>query len=289
MWKLNSPTVDTVEQDLLGAVTYKIERPAIYEPTRQELNAVNTLYRAYDANQGRPIERLKGTELGDEFREVIKNAYGEIQENGRLKDLRDRLKLAPAHCPLCGFGPIQDLDHHLPKSIYKPLAIYPRNLVPSCTTCNKKKYTVAADEPTKQFLHVYLESLPDEVFFFADVAIDPASGALKVFFRIEKSASMSDEMEQRLRFQIDRLDLNSRYSKEINTYLSSLETALEDAFGKENNIDKLKDFILRSCNSSERKFGKNDWRTALLSGLAMCDEFLNGGFRRAIGTPNIGA
>lgn len=289
MWKLTPPNVDSVEQDLLDAFTFKIDRPPVIEPTAAEITAVKALYSAYDANLGRPADSLKGEVLGAELREAIKNAYGEVQETGRLKDLRSRLKLAPAHCPMCGFGPIQDLDHHLPKSIYKPLAIYPRNLVPSCSTCNKKKYTVAAGESSKHFFHVYLESLPDEIFFVADVALDPISGALRVEFSIQRPEAMSEELAQRLTFQADRLELNLRYPKEINTYLSSLSVSLEDAYGEEGNAEKLKNYLVRCASSHETKFGKNDWRPALLRGLALCEAFCNGGFRRALGNPNVGA
>lgn len=289
MWKLLSPSISSVEQDLTDALTYKINKPALYELNPSEIKDIKALYLAYDNHRGRPCNNLKGEGLGEELREIIKNAYDEVQETRRLKDLRDRLKLNPDHCPLCGFGPIQDLDHHLPKSIYKPLAIYPRNLVPSCTTCNKKKYTVATDEPTKQFLHVYLEELPNEIFFIADVILAPPPSGLLVTFRVEKSSSMSDEMAQRLSFQIERLELNVRYPKAINTYLSSLVVSFYDAYGVDNNADRLRDYLVRSAESSEKIFGKNDWRTVLLRGLANCSAFCNGGFRQVVGKPNVGA
>lgn len=289
MWKLTSPSIDSVEQDLRDALTYVIDKPAIYPISQPEINLVKALYLDYDASYGRPKEQLKGENLSDTLRNALRDAYSQVQETGRLKLLRDRLKLAPAHCPLCGFGPIQDLDHHLPKSIYKPLAIYPRNLIPSCTTCNKKKYTVAETEPTKQFLHTYLEALPNEIFFIADVALDPAPGGLRVNYRIEQSAAMSIELAERLRFQIDRLGLNDRYKKEINTYLSSLEVALKDAYGLDKSADRIRLFLLKSADSSEIRFGRNDWRTALLRGLAVCNDFCNGGFVRALGSPTPGA
>jgi hypothetical protein len=62
----------------------------------------------------------------------VKAAYDQVQEGGRLSDLRARLKNVPGHCPYCGIGEIGDLDHFLPQTTYQLLAIYARNLIPCC-------------------------------------------------------------------------------------------------------------------------------------------------------------
>ncbi len=44
-------------------------------------------------------------------------------------------------CPLCGVGTVTTLDHHLPQSKYPDYVLVPANLVPSCSDCNKTKFT----------------------------------------------------------------------------------------------------------------------------------------------------
>lgn len=283
MWTLRIPDVSGVENDLKDAVTYKIDRPPKYEYSDEQILAIVEMYRTYDADLGRPSDALKAHHLGEEILNVLHDSYGEVQDTGRLKALRDRLKVGPSSCPMCGFGPIQDLDHHLPKSVYKAFSIYPRNLIPSCSTCNKKKYTVAAGEPERHFLHVYLESLPEEEFFIASVTLPPAPAGLVVDFSVIRSASMTEEMWKRLSFQVNRLDLSSRYGKETTTLLASLEVSLLDAYGQGESGEGVRAFLVRSADSYVTRFGRNDWRTALLRGLARSDAFCNGGFVRVLG------
>jgi hypothetical protein len=75
----------------------------------------------------------------------------------------DKLKsscIAP--CPLCGFGPIDTLDHYLPKANYPIYSVLPINLVPSCFQCNKGKGSGKLNMPEDQALHPYFD---DEKFF----------------------------------------------------------------------------------------------------------------------------
>lgn len=245
------------------------------------------MYDRYDVLKGLPHTDLEAAHLGNPLLSAIEDAYNEVQMKRRLSDLRDRLLLSATVCPYCGFGEVTDLDHHLPQSRYKGLAIYPKNLVPCCGPCNGKKRAVAGALATNQFHHTYLDSLPDDVFFIAQV--DLSSGALTVVFEVRQVTGMSNETFQRLSYQVQRLELNDRYRERINVYMSDLSSSLLDAYGDVGDTELVKKFLKRSAENSAETFGKNDWRPVLLRALSASDEFCAGGFKNALGRVVAGA
>jgi len=80
-----------------------------------------------------------------------------------------------------------------------------------------------------------------------------------------------------------QLDLNNRYRKEVNVYLANQAVALGMAFGENEDSTLLRDYLHKTAQHIEVRFGKNDWRTALLYGLADNNDFCSGGFRYALG------
>jgi hypothetical protein len=276
MWTLTIPDNTSAIDELIIALTYANGVP-VYALSEQEKQIVGNLYDRYDNLKAHPAPELRKPQLSDQLKGVIREAYAEVQQGRRLHSLRERLKLAAPRCPLCSIGAVTDLDHHLPRSQFAALSVYSRNLVPACTTCNNKKRTIAADTPNRRLIHAYLDDLPQERFLRTDVTI--AQNSVLFEFRIERISGMSAELYERLRFQLERLELNRRYSAEINVFWSSQEVALTDAYGTDLNALKLREFLQRSAMVMDRRFGINDWRAALLHDSACSDDFCHGGFR----------
>jgi len=281
MWNLERPDITGVRGDL-DAVFPETAVPAI--ATAEEKDAIEALYEAYRAILGRPSDAILGNDLSGELRQAVHDAYKEVQGKGKLSALRNVLKLLAPECPYCGFGQIQDLDHHLPKAIYKPFSIFPLNLVPCCTTCNRGKPRKPNRDPRFHMLHAYLEDVSAYEFLVAEVQLDPASGSLKVDFDIAKPVDMDDELHARLVNHLSDFDLHERYPAQINIYLGGLDTAFEQAF-EFGGAEGLRSFLTRSAEKNADRFGPNDWRTALLRGLSASNEFCNGGFFAALGYP----
>lgn len=284
MWKLPVPPTETCSEDITAALTYANGDP-VFTITEEERRSILLLYEKYDQLKGQPAAELVGEEMSNELRQVLHDAYGEVQEKRRLSDLRSRIKLAAYSCPYCGFGEVKDIDHHLPRSKFKPLAIYAKNLVPACHPCNNKKRAVAGDGPESQFFHTYLGTIPEEEFFAAVASVSEAG--LLVNFSVKRSPNMTADDYERLAFQFQRLDLNNRYQAEVSTFITSQRTAIEMAW--KGGADVLRAFLELSCEHSKDSFGLNDWRTALWRALSQCSDFYNGGFKYTFGVKNPGA
>ncbi len=269
MWTLPPPDVADVDAQLTLALTYVNGVPA-YALSPAERAAVLAVYQLYDDLLGQPDPGLTPVAL-TACRVHIREGYNQVQIGGRLASLRALLLASTDVCPYCGFGEPTELDHYLPKTQYDELAIYPRNLVPSCGPCNNAKRTIVPGVQTGPgLIHAYFQGLPDAVFMRADV--DFAGGALNVTFRIEPAA-LTPALAEMLQFQLVRLKLNERYPRQINKFLSEQRTAM--LMFKELGLPsvELTKYLLRSAASLAGNFGRNDWRTALLEALAANEMF----------------
>jgi hypothetical protein len=284
MWKLPVPDCNDVETQLRLALT-RADGSYKYDYSQGQKQDLLATYTAYVAQRGRPMAALLAQALGAPFLQALYDAYGEVQDGRRLASLRSQLKIGVQKCPYCGFGEVRDLDHHLPRSKYKALSIYPTNLVPCCPVCNNKKRAIAEENPDFQFPHIYLDELPAAQFLIAEP--DVSEQGIRVRFVVVKCEGMPDDLFGRLSFHVGRLDLERRYESEVVSFLTSQRTAIEEAGAAGGNA--LREYLLRCLESSKRDYGLNHWQTALLTGLSISDEFCADGYRYCLGLRYVGA
>lgn len=278
MWKLSLPDYINAVQELETALTYT-NGSAKHALTDEEKTCIQKLYNRYETLKGKHEDSFQNNTLSEATKNAIASGYSEVQEKGRLKKLRSRLMLAADRCPCCGIETVTDLDHFLPCSFFKVLAVYSSNLVPLCHKCNNKKRALTNENPDERFIHPYYVEIPEnKPFLVAETSVDEKG--LKVNFSIKKVESMNDELYTHLIFQSNRVNLNKRLQKEVNIFLMSIYTSLEKLYNDgESPSFALKDFLLDNYRYFKKKMGLNDWHTALLYALANNDDFCQGGFR----------
>lgn len=280
MWRLNRPSIDEIEEQLDAALgTFAVGDP--HAPTTAQKQQLFKLYQRYEETLGRPAQELKGADLPAEFQALVQRGYRQVSDRGRLAKLRADLKIAANECPYCGFGQIEDLDHHLQKAIYKLFSIFPLNLIPACATCNRRKPKAEVTDPTRYWINVYLEDVTADEFFIA-VANLTADGALLLEFSIQQAGGVEGELLQRLQNQFKLLDLQNRLRAQLNIHLAGLEVSFRDSF-KAQGAAGVASFLSRSAVAIDNTFGRNDWRAAALRALAACPPFCDGGFIKALG------
>uniref|UniRef100_UPI00301688A8 hypothetical protein n=1 Tax=Sphingobium aromaticivastans TaxID=1778665 RepID=UPI00301688A8 len=181
----------------------------------------------------------------------------------------------PGAVQFCGFSEPTQLDHYLPRSDYKALAVYARNLIPTCGPCNnaKRKHVGGA---ANEFVHAYFDDLPKVDFLLSTVTMEGA--ALITKFSINP-AGLSVNLVSSLSFQLERMNLNKRYKKQVNLFLFSQRTGMLDIFEKKGGAG-LRAYLKRSIRDLRNDFGRNDWRTAFVRGLVQCDAFCDGGVKK---------
>lgn len=257
-----------------------------YDVTEAEIGAVESLYNAYEDGRGAPGEVLKGTTLDEQLKAAILSAYGFTREGRRLSEIRKELFKNVRLCPSCGISAPRTLDHHLPKEIYRPLAIFERNLVPMCGECNGYKSQNEGLVITERFYNPYFQELPNVRFLRARVNIE--GGALDVEFDIDPEAQVTAEMIERLSFQFSRLRLDRRYVREVINYMSAHVTALENSF-RADQAHGVREYLIAQANNEFGWLHINHWRPVLLTAFSECVRFCSGGFRDVLPQPPLNA
>lgn len=279
MWNLKPLEVVDYREHLDIAFPPDLIPPAL---TEEEKNALIELYELYKERLGRPCAELVGEEVRQESRQRVHDAYEFVQDGRRLGALRAAIKLLAESCPYCGYGPIEALDHLLQRGQYKLFSIFPLNLIPSCGLCNGGKRKKTSANATEHQIHVYLEDVSEYSFLRTEVTVDAVSGGLKARYFIEQSPAMPDDVYQRLLYHLIEFDLQARYERQINIFLGEQAYGIELSF-ESGGAEGLREYLLGSARTLEKRFGTNDWRTALMFGLSACAEFWEGGFKTALG------
>ncbi|MFI5020335.1 MAG: HNH endonuclease [Alphaproteobacteria bacterium] len=277
MRTLPCPSRDRVRDHLITALEV-YESNGVrrgYEVTPAELDSIVTLYDAYDCLYGAPDVRLRGPGLDEALRTAVHDGYEFTQLGRKLAAIRAELMRGVELCPICGISAPRELDHHLPRSAFHPLAIYVRNLVPLCHDCNHSKGPGEAAEPEMRFIHPYFDDLPDVLFLRAAVSID--NGGLLVEYDIDPAAALPELTRSRLSYQLRRLKLNERYAREINAYLTSHTIAIRCSYDS-GGADTVRSFLNMQAAVEEIVFHRNHWRPVLLRALASHQAFCDGGF-----------
>ncbi|OAX85905.1 hypothetical protein A7D16_04905 [Xanthomonas nasturtii] len=245
--------------------------------TEDNITSLLAIYDRYDGDMGAASEMLKGNDFPASLIDALDAAYDKTQEDRALYPLRQRLFKDVGLCPVCGIKTASELDHFLPRAHFKPLAIYARNLIPSCHDCNHIKLAGFGNQSGDElaFIHAYFDSLPD--LNFLEAKIDIYQGGLVVTFQVSTNVGLDEDISNRLRNQIKRLELNERYEKEINTFIMSHATAAHREYARGGHAGVSNHLNIQARHEAHELY-TNHWRPTLLRALARHDAFVNGGF-----------
>ncbi len=278
MWNLPRPALDDCE-DHIDIAFPPAQAGVVTAADKANLLA---LYVLYEELKGRPKTELQGEPLEALQLQAIHDAYELVQDRRRLASLRADVKLLTKTCPYCGYGDVEELDHLLQKAPFKAFSIFALNLVPCCGRCNRIKPKQPSANVQEHQVHVYLEDVSMYDLLRCDVEIDGASGALLTRYYVERPDDMSDDLYSRLAHHLTMFRLHDRYMRQVNQFLSGLEHALDEAY-ESGGAETLTAYLLQTASKLRKRTGHNDWRYALLVGLASCPSFLNGGHPKALG------
>ena len=88
-------------------------------------------------------------------------------------------------CPLCDVNNVQTMDHYIPQAKFPLYSISPKNLIPSCTTCNVSKSENVLEGSRRRYWNVYLDEIPNEKYLYCTLSIQ--NGLLKAIFDIQQN------------------------------------------------------------------------------------------------------
>ncbi|MGB9102097.1 MAG: HNH endonuclease signature motif containing protein [Stenotrophomonas indicatrix] len=284
MRNLPPPSVLGAESDLKSAVksyTYRKIKKG-HDITEEEAKDILHLYAQYDESLGSVTRALQlALPNPGPLSESIHAAYEKTYEKRVLFPLREMLFSGAGQCPLCGIRDAIVLDHFLPRSDFKALSIYAKNLIPTCQECNHIKLDYFAEDASshENYVHAYLDHLPNENFIVAKPSIKESS--LVVGYEVGEENSLPELMRKRISFQIKKLNLNERYEAEISTLLTGHSISLRVIYeiGGAASVSR---FLVKQAEVEQSAFHRNHWRPTLLFALSEHQDFIEGGFANLI-------
>lgn len=132
---------------------------AVIHANRKRIHAA---YLRYECDFGSPkkmTERKLGlSTVGVVFREKYRSG----SKTGHLKFLAVlRHENKCVCCPFCGGATLGTVDHYLPKEIegFGHFAIFSKNLVPMCYSCQRIKGSYTPESSRRRIIHPYFDSL----------------------------------------------------------------------------------------------------------------------------------
>ncbi|MBD1474449.1 hypothetical protein GUH49_02735 [Xanthomonas citri pv. citri] len=171
------------------------------------------------------------------------------------------------YCPMCGTTLPKTYDHYLPAVEFPEFAVHPLNLVPCCALCNSIKdddWLSAAGE--RQYLHAYVDALPDVQFVHVTLHEHPAMRGVEATFSLNIPASVPAAQRRLIEVHFRRLQLIARYDElgndEIAEILSDCKTH-QEAGGSQVRI-----FLCGRAADRTIVHGRNHWTAVLMSALA---------------------
>jgi hypothetical protein len=280
------PSRDSARGDLVRAIRSYPYKGVVrgYTATEGDIEAILNLYNHYDDDSALPLDVLKGGAFPQRLVDALHDAFDLTQEKRKLNSIRKLVFSDVTLCPICGIGPAKELDHYLPRSVFKPLSIYTRNLVPLCHDCNHIKLAGFGDQDDaeKRYLHAYFDAIPDVDFLAANIEI--RNGGLVVEFAINATEALPGRLAARLTNQFSALKLNQRYKQEVNTYLSSHAVSLHMA-NRAEGAKGVRLFLSLQARYELQAFYRNHWRPTLLHALVHHEEFVEGRFVEVLPMP----
>ncbi|MBN8979211.1 MULTISPECIES: hypothetical protein [Nitrobacteraceae] len=208
-------------------------------------------------------------------KEDLSNVYDRVLVRGKGRPVYDRLRAGAKYrrCPLCGARDVKTLDHYLPQSGYPEFAVFPANLVPSCSDCNKVKQEHAPRAHAEQTFHPYFDDWSSHRILRATIGI---TNTVQVSFSIDPVAGVPAARIARARRHFELFELGSLYAGSAAVELVECKDTFRRNFT--GGADILRSELKHTARSRQRG-NLNAWRAALYWGLAASDEFCNGGFK----------
>ncbi len=173
------------------------------------------------------------------------------------------------YCQYCQISEWDALDHYVPKDGYPEFSILARNLIPSCTVCNREKGTTFLENGKRVILNLYYDDFPDEQYLFVDVDF-PATGGAIVRFELRPGQSIPNELFQHLCNHYKELELLDRLTG------ATIQLISENLLAAKNFESPINfcTILGEQAIALKRKFGPNFWKAIVFETLSTSCSFV---------------
>ena len=173
---------------------------------------------------------LRSADLTEGVKAKMRAAYAQRSDAVKAR-LTAMVQSSPAGrfdlCPSCSLDGANEIDHYLPQSRYPELSLAPWNLIPICSTCNRRKGNRVADKDgRRQFLLATHDDSTVSRLIHAEISF---TGTAHVRFYIRTVENDKDDGLAVAGRHFQALNLATRYAKRATAHLSQMKNGLRRA------------------------------------------------------------
>lgn len=176
-------------------------------------------------------------------------------------------------CQNCTLETINSFDHVLPQTEFIELVVHPKNLFPSCTTCNSHKGKIWKKNGKILFLNLYLDILPQVQYLF--VKINITGNLIEPTFYLQNIHHINSDFYELLENHYTKLHLFRRFKEKSGNIIEELENAIKPYKNSSLSKSDLVSFIKEKINLDQKSFGLNYWKSILELELIKSNSFLD--------------
>lgn len=199
MKKIHQPVVNDFKiLDKVAGRSPVADCPHISDDT----HSVRARYDAYVAAHGNSFlpNCPQPVNMPGLLQNALRDRYGDKSDYLQpIEDLRTNSELNI--CPMCGLPGTGTLDHIFPQSIYPELAIFSRNLVPTCFRCNTKHQANYRGETVgERIFHPYFDDVLNTRLVRATIRANPTFQSPEV--DLESCLAANDQLQRTVNYHI---------------------------------------------------------------------------------------
>lgn len=190
---------------------------------------------------------------------------------GELASLQPRT--IKSTCQYCTLLQHDTLDHVLPQEKYPEFIVNPQNLIPTCTTCNRKKSKFTSDSNSPRFLNLYFDELPIIQYLFIEISFDKKDDLDYDFILKNENNLIDEELFQNIKFHYRELNLFQRFKMASIEHESEFETTFSSFFDYLT-VEQIAANLKNAAQKNQKAYGYNYWQSVMEIGLLNSSLFL---------------
>ena len=251
--------------------------PTYKERVRELAEVIEQKFEEYDQNFDR-----------NSLENLVCHGYQNIEKSDLLKLYRYKSKLIQAlklevttsefnrrlnTCQNCTISEINSMDHYVNREEFPEYTVHPKNMFPSCTTCNSYKNNIWRIDGRIQFLNLYLDELPQEQYLFVNIGVDIEGDVISTEFYLDNPNDIEEAKYNLIRSHYERLRLCERFERNNDIVISPLENVIR-TFSQILDIEDVKASIVETSLRNKVHYGHNYWKSILEIALVNNENFL---------------
>jgi hypothetical protein len=164
-------------------------------------------------------------------------------------------------CQNCTLEAINSFDHILPQTEFIEFVVHPKNLFPSCTTCNSHKSKIWRKNGKTLFLNLYLDTLPQVQYLFVEIRI--TSNLIEPTFYLQNLQNINPDFYELLENHYSKLHLYRRFKEKSGNVIEEIENSIKPYKNSSLSKSDLIFLIKAKIKLDQDSFGINYWKSIL--------------------------